>query len=549
MNANVKNQTDIVAVLNLIPYLDVDFELSGEISLEKFVSEYESQLKSKDAFKILQEAVRNDSSLGQITLVNQSSTNSTGQWTDDLIQACTFRDADGNYYVTYRGTGDGRWADNGNGMTAPSTEMQEAAAAYFDQMAEQYLIDASNQGKQIIVSGHSKGGNEAQYVYMASRHEEIIDYCISLDGQGFSQSAIENFKERFGEEYAEKLDNMYSVNGINDFVHDLGIPIIPEENTYFVGTTGSGFGSLHALENMIGSDSNAYTGLVWIDPSTGEPYEQGAIGQLANQISETMMQMDPEDLNGAAIAVMIFVDAAMNKKIDALLHGEFDQYILGEISVNPADFIDLFAHGLPAALQALLLTPEGNAILTQLIITGANALYNEYGVGGVVGGFAVVTVLLAFVVVPLIVDVVRLTQLVDYIIDTINNIIDISEKIYQFLTDIKEAFVEAVNKIAAKLRSYTAGYEYAEANPQIRIDTFKLDRYAQRIKTVQTRITKLDERLDSLYWRVGLLDLWNLMTADILTGYSWRLSRCASYLSDTAAEFVNAEKELLGHLQ
>ena len=62
-------------------------------------------------------------------------------------------------------------------------------------------------------------------------------------------------------------------------------------------------------------------------------------------------------------------------------------------------------------------------------------------------------------------------------------------------------------------------------------------------------ISNLDGRMDSLYWRVGLLDLWNLMQADILTGYSWRLSRCASYLSDTATDFVNAENDLVGKLQ
>ena len=131
-------------------------------------------------------------------------------------------------------------------------------------------------------------------------------------------------------------------------------------------------------------------------------------------------------------------------------------------------------------------------------------------------------------------------------IDTINNIAD---HIKQWVSELKETIKHAINKIKAKILSWTAGGKYAAANPQIVVDTYKLGNYAQRLRSVNTRITNLDRRLDSLYWRVGLLDLWNLMQADILTGYSWRLSRCASYLSDTATDFDNAENDLLSKIQ
>lgn len=78
------------------------------------------------------------------------------------------------------------------------------------------------------------------------------------------------------------------------------------------------------------------------------------------------------------------------------------------------------------------------------------------------------------------------------------------------------------------------------------VDTYKLNQYAQRIATVNSRISRLDRRLDSLYWRVGLQGLWNLMQADALTCYSWRLVRCQSYLEQTAADFESVEKVLLG---
>ena len=78
------------------------------------------------------------------------------------------------------------------------------------------------------------------------------------------------------------------------------------------------------------------------------------------------------------------------------------------------------------------------------------------------------------------------------------------------------------------------------------VDTYKLEKYAQRIATVNGRISRLDQRLDSLYWRVGLQGLWNLMQADALTGYSWRLVRCQSYLQQTALDFDGTERLILG---
>lgn len=78
------------------------------------------------------------------------------------------------------------------------------------------------------------------------------------------------------------------------------------------------------------------------------------------------------------------------------------------------------------------------------------------------------------------------------------------------------------------------------------VDTYKLKLYAERLANVNNRINRLDRRLDGLYFRVGLQGLWNLMQADALTCYSWRLLRCQSYLQQTAIDFENAERRILG---
>ncbi len=76
------------------------------------------------------------------------------------------------------------------------------------------------------------------------------------------------------------------------------------------------------------------------------------------------------------------------------------------------------------------------------------------------------------------------------------------------------------------------------------LDTYKLEQYAQRLGKVNRRISTLDRRLNGLYTQVGLRDLFKLIQADALTGFSWRLLRCQNYLNQTAGDFKALEKML-----
>ncbi len=125
------------------------------------------------------------------------------------------------------------------------------------------------------------------------------------------------------------------------------------------------------------------------------------------------------------------------------------------------------------------------------------------------------------------------------------------EKVKDFISGVKDNIKEFIITVGKSVKAWynnnlNYGYKYATSNPQVVVDTYKLKEYAQRLWTVNSRIGKLDGRLDSLYWEVGLLDLWDLMKADLLTGYSWRLQRAANYLNDTAFDFERAETELSG---
>ena len=141
-------------------------------------------------------------------------------------------------------------------------------------------------------------------------------------------------------------------------------------------------------------------------------------------------------------------------------------------------------------------------------------------------------------------------ELIEYIV---NEVVETVTEFCDWLKDKAHELKEFVAKGLGYLKNwfknnFNNGYKYANSHPQIKVDTYKLRDYASRIYDVNRRISNLDGRMDSLYWRVGLLDLWNLMQADLMTGYSWRLLRAASYLNDTASDFDAIETELANGL-
>lgn len=553
MDESTASQIELSSVLDSFTYLDNDVISLNGSTLDEIIDELDRAYSDEkpadipDEYRHIKAAVAAHPEWGKVELVDRSSTNATeASWTDDLIQACTFRDSEGNYYVAYRGTGDGRWCDNGRGMTAPSTQMQQAAADYFDKVAKEYLLEAKANGKTVTVTGHSKGGNEAQYVYMAATHEGIIDNCYSLDGQGFSKAAVRNFQRKYGDRYDDKIAGMYSICGENDYVHDCGIPVIPKENTYFVETSGEGFYPWHHITFMVGDkdgdDGWEYTGINWKRDKDGNGNivngEQGEIGKFVHTLFAKMMELDNEDLDGCALAVMYMVEHIMNGDVESL----------GNVDATLTDFVDFVAHGVPVLISTLFTTEEGKALLRKFI----NSIYERYGTGGLVACVGV-TCLLLLPVCAFVTSLVIVANVVDFVVDCVNAIIstikDVATKVVECINKIRSAFDEAVKRIAewAK-KAFNKGYKYTTAHPQIQVNTAKLRVYADRIQAVQRRVNNVDRRLDTLYGQVGLLGLFNLLSADLLTGYSWRLNRCVNYLNDTAADFDRLERELTGAL-
>ena len=92
---------------------------------------------------------------------------------------------------------------------------------------------------------------------------------------------------------------------------------------------------------------------------------------------------------------------------------------------------------------------------------------------------------------------------------------------------------------------YGIGAVYSNENPNIYVDIEQLRILAGRIYNVNNRLNALDERLNSLYWQFGIRGLWNLINADILTGSSWKLTKCQNYTNNVADTFESAENNVI----
>lgn len=295
------NQT-YSAIFDLFTYWGYSIEAESGTTLKQILAAAsESKNSSEEYYQALSDAIERYPELADAKFMSPS-WEQKGKYHSETY-GCVFELPNGDKYVAYRGTEDGGWIDNGQGMSQKSTLMQEEAAQYFDQMAEKY---GWTEEDNIYVTGHSKGGNKAQYVTLMSNHANLVDECHSFNGQGFSDEAIQSFKEKYGEAgYQEVLKKMYGCNGANDYVNPLGHIIIPKENIRYIDTVPNAdggfeqFAGWHMEEQMFQRDENGD-----IIAVLGEQTEQGEMGQFSVFISEFLMSLPPEERRAGAMVVM-----------------------------------------------------------------------------------------------------------------------------------------------------------------------------------------------------------------------------------------------------
>lgn len=224
------------------------------------------------------------------------------------LTACTFTDAKGGVSVIFKGTGKGEWIDNGEGLSGIpegntyisygkdgkilsrktvkndyATDQQVEALNWFRYLAAKHRWSTRT---KLTVSGHSKGGNKAQFITI---HSDLIDKCYSFDGQGFSPEALSALKKITGLAFERRRQHIYSLSADNDYVNVLGERLMPDDHICFLESS-RGF---HHLESILD-----------INGRFRPQCEQGSLSRYIESVSERLMKMPPAIRQHVTLAVM-----------------------------------------------------------------------------------------------------------------------------------------------------------------------------------------------------------------------------------------------------
>ena len=218
------------------------------------------------------------------------------------LTACVFTKPSGDISVVFRGTGDGEWIDNGEGLSGVpeentyitqdgtqiiekdyATDQQVEALNWFNGIAAK---NRWNEQSNITVSGHSKGGNKAQFITINS---DLPNICYSFDGQGFSPEAIAQFKNQHRAKFESRRQKIKSISAANDYVNVLGEHLATKNNIYFLKSV-SGF---HYLESILDINGNLLSQAA-----------QGKLSKYIENVSKELMLLPPALRQYATLGIM-----------------------------------------------------------------------------------------------------------------------------------------------------------------------------------------------------------------------------------------------------
>lgn len=220
-------------------------------------------------------------------------TNIDNKYTRSIRTAC-FVDKQDNATVVFRGTvTEGEWKDNGQGAYEHDTKDQIEALDYINNL----------EFKDIIVTGHSKGGNKAQYVTILSNK---VSKCISINGQGFSNEFIIKYKN----EIKRNKSKIICINSKYDYVYCLFNQIGSE---------------IHYIETEFKINPLDYhraNVILDIDGKLNKETNQAIIQQEINRFSTSFISFLPKNIQ------RVIINAAINSIELVLCKGQNKNKIL-----------------------------------------------------------------------------------------------------------------------------------------------------------------------------------------------------------------------------
>lgn len=554
-----EEEYDIAAILAMYVYLDeqdIDYDDTNIKSVLGQMRKKDSSFMDNDYYRMVDSAVREaerrsvktgeaENGLESMELVSQSIIDNgyTSAHSDKVLIACTFRSSNGDYYVVYRGTGDGKWVDNGYAMSNESSQMQRESAAYFDEVYENIIANDPNCGN-IYVTGHSKGGNEAMYVTLFAEHRDAIDYCLALDGQGFSKQAVEYLNNTYDAAYLQELcEKIYNVCGENDYVDPLGQQLVNSDHVILIQTDATDIVGYHDIAETIDG-----TGLKWVTDANGDivSAEEGPFHAFSEALSEKLDGLSEERYEDCCLTIMSLLEIVMG-----------EEYIVGTGDVRfmtYEEWIGFLVHGLPVLAETLIGTEEGRALFKEYITAGAEAFYERYGIVGVVGFSYYFYLGILTGVIPGVAVTAAVTAVIFWLpalyIDTIFEYLDkinvIAEDVKILLQKMYDSASTFYNNLLNNVTSVTANVMNLPS--YIQVDTYKLRDYADRLNKVKQRLSALDRRMERLYAQEKWSDLGQLLLEDPIGEVNSRITKCVNYLTETASDFEGIEETIISAL-
>lgn len=238
------------------------------------VGEYASQLKEKYADEGLETKYADvlDRIIADPTLSDMKIANYQRMEGSDANMIVFTSEEQSEAVVAFEGSQSGNdWRDNFDGVghtDAPdgvSTEYQQAA---YDYVNSSDVQDILSQYETITTTGHSKGGNNANYVALL---DDKVDRSVTFDAPGFS----DEFCEKYSDQIARKQDNLDNYSADTDYVNIIQNSI----------------GNQHFIETDIPDGYEDYAD-GWGDPSFGTSHDPIVIEKYFKGEAE-LVEQDP----------------------------------------------------------------------------------------------------------------------------------------------------------------------------------------------------------------------------------------------------------------
>lgn len=309
------------AILNLYLYLSHKTSPLQHQTLKEIVFILEADLKKRPKawnkrdiyrFNILKNSILNNITLSNSKIIKLTHSKNG-------LTFCSFIKPNGEISIAFKGTGSGEWIDNGEGLSGIPEEntyinyQDDGQTLYRKTVLKDYASDQQvealnkfnelvtkykwNEQNTIILSGHSKGANKAQFITI---HSDLVDECYSFGGQGFSPEAIKQFKKKFGTSFDKRRKKIKSISTDNDYVNVLGNRLMPQDNICFL----KAYGGIHNIEAML--DKNGV-----FNPLS----EQGRLSLYVESISKQLMKMPPAVRQYATLGVMNIFQKYLGKGV------------------------------------------------------------------------------------------------------------------------------------------------------------------------------------------------------------------------------------------